>query len=124
MLQSIKDGSRYVGNTKDVQARFRKHNKGDCRYTKGHRPWKIVYQEVVRSRTEAIKKERFLKSGVRLSGITIAPNAFQNFFRAHLLEPSVDKVGILEINMDRSRIDIFSHVISSYHEISRPVSVA
>ena len=51
----------------------------------------------------------FSQSGFPLKGITIAPIAFQNLFRAHLLKPSENKVGILDIDMDKSRIDIFSH---------------
>ena len=63
-LQSLKDGRYYVGNTQDIEDRVRRRNAGDYRYTKGHRPWKLVYRERVKSRSEAVKLERFFKTGV------------------------------------------------------------
>ena len=68
----------------------------------------VMVFTVPRKEIEALT-QRFSQSGVALKGITIAPNAFQNFFRAHLLKPSENRVGILDVNMDKSRIDIFSH---------------
>lgn len=64
VLESLYDGSRYVGSTQDVDQRLIRHNKGDYRYTKGRRPWKVIYTEKASSRSEAIKRERFLKSGI------------------------------------------------------------
>ena len=64
ILKSDYDGTHYIGNTQNVEDRLRRHNKGDYRYTKGHRPWKIAYSESVKSRSGAVRRERFLKSGV------------------------------------------------------------
>ena len=64
VLKSQKDGRHYVGSGETVEERLRRHNSGDYRYTKGHRPWKLVYKEPLRTRAEAVKRERFLKSGV------------------------------------------------------------
>ena len=64
VLQSESRGSYYVGSTENIQTRLKKHNAGDNLYTKGRRPWKVVYQESFCSRTEAIKREHFFKSGV------------------------------------------------------------
>jgi len=65
VLQSLRDGIYYVGSTdKGVEERLRRHNKGDYRFTKGHRPWKIIHFEEFSSVSEAIKRERFLKTGV------------------------------------------------------------
>ena len=63
VLKSERDGIRYIGSTQDVNKRLIRHNRGECRFTKGHRPWAIAYQEKVRSRKQAIKRERLLKSG-------------------------------------------------------------
>jgi len=63
VLISEVDGMRYVGSGKDVQERLRRHNKGDYRFTKGHKPWRVVYQEVYSNKSEAFKREKFLKSG-------------------------------------------------------------
>ena len=63
VLKSNKDGLRYVGSGSDAQERLRRHNKGDYRFTKGHRPWQLVYSEKFETRAEAVQRERFLKSG-------------------------------------------------------------
>ncbi len=57
------DGIRYVGCGESPAERLRRHNKGDYKFTKGHRPWELVYQEEYQSRAEAMKREKFLKSG-------------------------------------------------------------
>jgi putative endonuclease len=64
VLRSEYDGSIYIGSTKNAETRLKKHNKGDCHYTKGRRPWKIIHQETFETRTEALKREHFLKSDV------------------------------------------------------------
>ena len=64
VLKSCRDGSLYVGSTYDVPMRLARHNNGDYRYTKGHRPWEVVYCEEYRSRSKALQRERFLKTGV------------------------------------------------------------
>jgi putative endonuclease len=63
VLKSEKDGIRYIGSGEDSGERLRRHNKGDYQFTKGHRPWKLIYKEQYNSRSEAMKRERFLKSG-------------------------------------------------------------
>ncbi len=63
VLKSEKDGIRYVGSGKDALERLKRHNKGDYRFTKGHRPWRLIYKEIFNTKTEAIKREKFLKSG-------------------------------------------------------------
>ncbi len=65
VLESIRDSVHYVGSTsKRVEERLKRHNKGDYRFTKGHRPWKVVHAEVFSSLSQAVSRERFLKSGV------------------------------------------------------------
>jgi len=56
------DGSFYTGCTKNVDSRMRLHMKGKgARYTRMHRPKKLVYVEEFNSRAEAMKKERKVK---------------------------------------------------------------
>ncbi|MDO8584080.1 MAG: GIY-YIG nuclease family protein [bacterium] len=63
-LVSLKDGIRYVGSGEDPLERLRRHNKGDYRFTKGHRPWKLVYREDgLKTRALAMRREKYLKSG-------------------------------------------------------------
>lgn len=64
ILKSLFHGTLYVGSSKDPEKRLNKeHNKGRVRYTKGRTPWLLLYKEAYLIRSEAIKRERFLKSG-------------------------------------------------------------
>ena len=58
-----KDGSYYTGYAEDVKCRVELHKKGQgARYTRMHKPEKIVYVEEFDSRSEAMKREREIKS--------------------------------------------------------------
>ena len=51
----------YVGSTKDLNERLRKHNSGKgAKSTKG-RKWKIVYHEIFNSKKKALRREYYLK---------------------------------------------------------------
>jgi putative endonuclease len=57
-----RDGSYYTGSTNDVAKRFNDHLAGrGARYTKSHKPEKIVYQESFSTKSEALKREAELK---------------------------------------------------------------
>jgi len=58
-----KDGSYYTGHTKDVKRRVEQHRRGQgARYTRMRKPEKVVYVEQFDSRSEAMKREREIKS--------------------------------------------------------------
>ncbi len=63
VIKSRDYGTRYVGSTDNPIQRLREHNNGKCRYTKGRKPWKIIRQESYTTRGEAMRREKFLKSG-------------------------------------------------------------
>ena len=63
VLWSSKLIKRYVGSTDNVEKRLDEHNRGSNRFTKGGIPWITVYQEEFSTKTEALKREKFLKSG-------------------------------------------------------------
>jgi len=63
VLQSARDGSHYVGSCCNITRRLGEHNSGTSSYTKGRRPWNVIYTEQFGTRSEAMKRERFLKSG-------------------------------------------------------------
>jgi len=62
ILKSLKDGGFYIGHTKNVSERLRQHNLGKVRSTRGRRPLKLIYVEEFTTRSEAFKRESFLKS--------------------------------------------------------------
>jgi putative endonuclease len=56
------DGSFYTGYTRNVNTRLRRHLNGrGARYTRIHKPKRLVYTEEFGSRAEAMKRERRLK---------------------------------------------------------------
>ena len=68
VLESLSDGMRYTGSTsKEPKERLKEHNAGCNRWTKGHKPFKLLHFEEVCNKTEALKKEKFLKSGENTS---------------------------------------------------------
>ncbi len=62
VLQSDVTKKFYIGQTKDVEARLQKHNQGESQATKSGRPWRLLYKEFYETRSEAVLRERFLKS--------------------------------------------------------------
>ena len=60
-------GETYVGQTKDLQRRLAQHNEPTFRgtfHTKRHAgPWKLIHSEAFPTRSEAMRRERELKSG-------------------------------------------------------------
>jgi putative endonuclease len=55
----------YTGFTSNLIERFKSHNLLETKgYTLKFRPWEVVYVEFYNSKTEAMKREKYLKSGV------------------------------------------------------------
>ena len=61
ILQSEKDESFYKGYSRDILKRLEKHKSSKTGYTSTKKPWKLVYTEVFDNKTDAIKRENFLK---------------------------------------------------------------
>ena len=56
------DGSFYTGSTKDLDNRVKLHINGKgARYTKSHKPKKVVFVEFFKTRSEALKREKRIK---------------------------------------------------------------
>jgi len=52
----------YTGYTKNLKSRFKLHTKGKgARYTRMHKPKKLIYFEKHSSRAEAMKREKRIK---------------------------------------------------------------
>ena len=67
VLVSDSTGRRYTGQTDDLDRRIAEHNSIDHKprkYTSRNAgPWRLVYSEHHDTRAQAIRRERFLKSG-------------------------------------------------------------
>lgn len=57
------DGSYYTGYTKNVESRLEQHWKGHgARYTKMHRPKRVIYIEEFKTRRAVMRRERQIKA--------------------------------------------------------------
>jgi len=64
VLKSLKNGKRYIGFTsKQLIARLKEHNTGSNKWTRENGPFINIYSEEYKIKTEAMKREKFLKSG-------------------------------------------------------------
>jgi len=59
-----KTGKTYVGYTGNIKDRLHRHNSGFEKSTKNGIPWDMVYTEIFQTRGKAMKKEKYLKTGV------------------------------------------------------------
>ena len=65
--------SLYTGYTKNLDSRIRLHKKGKAaRYTKMHRPKRLVHVEEFHSRAEAMRRERRIKKLSRVQKLKLA----------------------------------------------------
>ena len=62
-LQSLNNNDLYVGSTENLERRLYLHNAGRVKSTKFYKPWKLFGYETYKSRSESVKRERFLKTG-------------------------------------------------------------
>jgi putative endonuclease len=63
ILYSKKFNKTYVGFTSNLIGRIKSHNELGNDWTKSFRPWKVAYIEVFENKTDAIKKEKYFKTG-------------------------------------------------------------
>jgi len=63
VLKSKKDDDLYIGFTNDLKNRFAKHNRGEVRSTASRRPFELIYYEACLGEQDAIKREKYFKTG-------------------------------------------------------------
>ena len=61
ILQSLKDTKYYIGQTDNLNERVRKHNNGQVKSTKLRIPLVVVKKEIFNTKSEARKRENYLK---------------------------------------------------------------
>jgi putative endonuclease len=63
VIYSVKFNKIYIGQTSDLERRLSEHNNASLSiYTKKFIPWEVVYSENYNSRSEALIREKQLKS--------------------------------------------------------------
>ena len=61
ILKSIVTSKYYVGQSQDLDHRLDHHNSGYNKTTKSGMPWLLVYSEKYQTRSEAVKRESYIK---------------------------------------------------------------
>lgn len=64
VLKSEKDKKLYIGKTKDLRTRVKKHMDGGVLSTKGRRPLTLIYYEAYSNKYKWSVQEKFYKSGI------------------------------------------------------------
>ncbi|WP_433833364.1 GIY-YIG nuclease family protein [Flavobacterium anhuiense] len=65
VLFSEKFSKTYIGFTSNLIERFKSHNQLATKgYTLKFRPWKVIHVEFFDSKSEAMKREKYLKTGI------------------------------------------------------------
>jgi putative endonuclease len=62
IIKSISNKKYYIGSTKNLENRLRRHNLGYTKSIKNRGPFTLVYKESFDTRKEAYKRERQIKS--------------------------------------------------------------
>ena len=75
-ISSLEHNYIYVGLTKDIDKRLKRHNDGRERTTKFYRPFKLIYLEECKNRVEARIREKYWKSGSGKEKLRILRNSF------------------------------------------------
>lgn len=65
ILYSEKFEKTYVDYSSNLEIRLKWHNElSEKSWTKKYRPWKIIYREEFNSKSEALLREKYYKTGV------------------------------------------------------------
>lgn len=65
VLQSLKDGTTYIGFTADLKKRVKEHNEGKTKSIKHKLPCKLVYYEAYETKKQARMRELEIKNSGR-----------------------------------------------------------
>ncbi|MBE3096912.1 MAG: GIY-YIG nuclease family protein [Planctomycetes bacterium] len=63
VIQSQVTGCHYTGSCADIADRLRHHNCGATPSTRHGIPWNVVHTASLATRQDALRRERFLKTG-------------------------------------------------------------
>ena len=62
ILKSLTSGRFYIGQTDNLELRLARHNDNTVKSTKNRGPWEVIYFEEYDNRSEAMIREKYLKS--------------------------------------------------------------
>jgi putative endonuclease len=62
-MMSERDNKLYIGFTNDLEKRVEEHHKGAVASTTNRRPLKLIYYEACLNEEDALKREKYFKTG-------------------------------------------------------------
>ena len=62
ILYSISVDRYYVGQSSNLENQLKRHNQGKSKHTKSGIPWTLMYKESFETRSEAMAREKKIKS--------------------------------------------------------------
>ncbi len=62
ILKSVSSDKSYIGSTNNLEKRLTEHNNGTSLYTRGKGLWALVFSEQYKTRSEAVRRERYFKT--------------------------------------------------------------
>jgi putative endonuclease len=64
IIYSHKVKKKYTGQTENIELRIKQHNEGLLgNFTKNKGPWELIYVEEFSTRSAAMEREKFFKTG-------------------------------------------------------------
>jgi putative endonuclease len=63
VLRSLTDDGFYIGYSANLRKRFEQHSQGNSFATSYRGPWKLIYYEAYLEQSDALGREKYLKSG-------------------------------------------------------------
>jgi len=63
LLRSETTEKLYIGYSKDLKKRLLEHNNKVTKSTRFGIPWKLIYYEAFNNKKDALREEKFLKTG-------------------------------------------------------------
>lgn len=91
------DGSLYAGISVDVAARLAAHESGNgARYTRSHKPLRLLASAPVGSQSQALKAERAIKRIPKARKLSAIHSLASNFTHPHERSTSMNKSELIE----------------------------
>jgi putative endonuclease len=80
VLRSVTDHGFYIGYSANLRKRFEQHLRGDSLATSYRGPWKLIYYEAYLEQSDALGREKYLKSG---AGRRFLQSQLKNYLIKH-----------------------------------------
>jgi putative endonuclease len=80
VLRSLTDDGFYIGYSANLRKRFEQHSQGNSFATSHGGPWKLIYYEAYLEQSDALGREKYLKSG---GGRRFLQSQLRNYLKKH-----------------------------------------